>query len=202
MPCPVLGASEQYNLCFKSKSVLLDRSPARKTCVSTLVRVNLTSKFQWLSIVKVLFFTPWKSKKGVCDQGSSSPRNPGNLYLTAITHEHGAAYGGGFYGPALKVAYFHFIHMPLARSQWCGHPCGEGWEMWSTMPCSSVGKQSACSAGDPGLIPGLGRSPGERKGYPLQYSCGECHGQRSVAGYSPWDCRVGRDCEINFHFHC
>ena len=66
----------------------------------------------------------------------------------------------------------------------------------------SVGKQSACSAGDPGLIPGLGRSPGERKGYPLQYACGECHGQRSVAGYSPWDCRVGRDCEINFHFHC
>ena len=35
----------------------------------------------------------------------------------------------------------------------------------------SVGKQSACNAGDPGLIPGLGKSPGERKGYPLQYSC-------------------------------
>ena len=36
-------------------------------------------------------------------------------------------------------------------------------------PDSSVGKESACSAGDPGLIPGLGRSPGEGKGYPLQY---------------------------------
>ena len=35
---------------------------------------------------------------------------------------------------------------------------------------SSVGKESACSAGDPGAIPGLGRSPGEGKGYPLQYS--------------------------------
>ena len=33
------------------------------------------------------------------------------------------------------------------------------------------GKDSACNVGDPGLIPGLGRSPGERKGYPLQYSC-------------------------------
>ena len=32
-------------------------------------------------------------------------------------------------------------------------------------------KESACSAGDWGLIPGPGRSPGERKGYPLQYSC-------------------------------
>ena len=35
---------------------------------------------------------------------------------------------------------------------------------------SSVGKESACNAGDPSLIPGLGRSPGEGKGYPLQYS--------------------------------
>ena len=35
---------------------------------------------------------------------------------------------------------------------------------------SSVGKESACNAGDPCLIPGLGRSPGEEKGYPLQYS--------------------------------
>ena len=34
----------------------------------------------------------------------------------------------------------------------------------------SVGKESPCNAGDLGLIPGLGRSPGERKGYPLQYS--------------------------------
>ena len=35
---------------------------------------------------------------------------------------------------------------------------------------SSVGKQSACNAGDPGSIPGLGRSSEEGKGYPLQYS--------------------------------
>ena len=37
-------------------------------------------------------------------------------------------------------------------------------------PDSSVGKESTCSAGDLGSIPGLGRSPGEGKGYPLQYS--------------------------------
>ena len=37
-------------------------------------------------------------------------------------------------------------------------------------PHSSVGKESACNAGDPSSIPGLGRSPGEGKGYPLQYS--------------------------------
>ena len=36
--------------------------------------------------------------------------------------------------------------------------------------CGSAGKESACNAGDLGSIPGLGRSPGEEKGYPLQYS--------------------------------
>ena len=37
-------------------------------------------------------------------------------------------------------------------------------------PCGSAGKESACNAGDLVSIPGLGRSPGEGKGYPLQYS--------------------------------
>jgi len=46
---------------------------------------------------------------------------------------------------------------------------------WSTFfkkgfPGGSAGKESACTVGDLGLIPGLGRSPGEGKGYPLQYS--------------------------------
>ena len=39
------------------------------------------------------------------------------------------------------------------------------------LPPSSVGKESTCNAGDPGLIPGLGRSPGKGNGNPLQYSC-------------------------------
>ena len=38
-------------------------------------------------------------------------------------------------------------------------------------PFSSVSKESACSAGDPGSNPGLGRSPGEGNGNPLQYPC-------------------------------
>ena len=37
-------------------------------------------------------------------------------------------------------------------------------------PGGSAGKESTCSAGDLGLIPGLGRAPGEGKGFPLQYS--------------------------------
>ena len=37
-------------------------------------------------------------------------------------------------------------------------------------PCGSAGKESACNVGDLGSIPRLGKSPGEGKGYPLQYS--------------------------------
>ena len=38
-------------------------------------------------------------------------------------------------------------------------------------PCGSDSKESTCNAGDPGLVPGSGRSFRERNGYPLQYSC-------------------------------
>ena len=48
---------------------------------------------------------------------------------------------------------------------------------------SSVGKESACNAGDPGWIPGLGGFPEEGKGYPLFWP-GEFHGL-----YSPWGCK-------------
>ena len=58
--------------------------------------------------------------------------------------------------------------------------------IWDS-PCRSVGKESACNAGDLGSVPRLGRSTGEGNGNPLQYSCLENpHGQRSLAGYSPW----------------
>ena len=53
-------------------------------------------------------------------------------------------------------------------------------------PGGSEGIESVCNVGDLGSIPGLGRSPGGH-GNPLQYSCLENpHGQRSLAGYSPW----------------
>ena len=55
------------------------------------------------------------------------------------------------------------------------------------LPCGSVVKNLPASAGDVGWIPGWGRSPGEGKGNPLQYSCLEkSHGQRSLAGYNLW----------------
>ena len=54
-------------------------------------------------------------------------------------------------------------------------------------PRSSVGKESACSTGDLGSIPGLGRSPGRGQGNLHQQSCLENpHEQRSLAGYGAW----------------
>ena len=54
----------------------------------------------------------------------------------------------------------------------------------------SDSKESACNAGDLGLIPGLGRLPGGGHDNPLQYSCLENpRGQRSQTGYSPRGCK-------------
>ena len=49
-------------------------------------------------------------------------------------------------------------------------------------PCSSVGKESVYNVGDLGSVLGLGRSPGEGKGFPLQYS----GLKNSINVYSPW----------------
>ena len=77
------------------------------------------------------------------------------------------------------------LALPFPASSWQQHTCRvAGQEQADTLsasallscsregfPRSSVGKETAGNAGDPGLIPGLGRSPGEGNGSPLQYSC-------------------------------
>ena len=66
-------------------------------------------------------------------------------------------------------------------------------------PGGSNCKESACNAGELGLILGselwVGSCPGERNGNPLQYSCLENPMDRGAwwATYCPWDCRVGPD---------
>ena len=54
-------------------------------------------------------------------------------------------------------------------------------------PGGSDGKESACNAGDSGLTPRSGRSPGERNGYP--FLPGESHGQKSLVSPSPLSCK-------------
>ena len=64
------------------------------------------------------------------------------------------------------------------------------------LPCSSVGRESACNVGDLGSIPGLGRSPGEGKRYPLQYSGLENSMDCIVHGIEKSQTRLN-----DFHFH-
>ena len=63
-------------------------------------------------------------------------------------------------------------------------------------PCGSAGKESVCNAGDLRLIPGLGRSPGEGKGYPLQYSRLEISMNYIVIGVTKSWTQLS-----DFHFH-
>ena len=57
-------------------------------------------------------------------------------------------------------------------------------------PCGSDDKESAFNAGDAGSTPESGRSPWRREWQPtLVFLPGEFHGQRSLVGYSPWDCK-------------
>ena len=61
--------------------------------------------------------------------------------------------------------------------------------VYKDFPGGSDGKESACSTGDLGLIPGLERSPGGGHGNPLHYSClKNPHGQKGL-GYSSWGCK-------------
>ena len=61
-------------------------------------------------------------------------------------------------------------------------------------PGGSAGKESACNVGNLGLIPGLGRSPGEGNSCPLQYT-----GLENPMDCSLWGCKVS-DTTVNFHF--
>ena len=64
--------------------------------------------------------------------------------------------------------------------------------------CGSAGKESACNAGDWGSIPGLGRSPGEGKGYSFQYSNLEESMDCIVHGVTKSQTGLS---DFHFHFH-
>ena len=87
------------------------------------------------------------------------------------------------------------------NSMLCGHLNEK--EIQTRASLVAQTKESACSAGDLGSILGLGRSPGGRHGNPLQYSCLENpHGQKSLAGYSPWGHKESDTTEqLNTHVH-
>ena len=79
-----------------------------------------------------------------------------------------------------KKKKYIYIYIYMHIHIYLDFPCGSA----SGLPCGSAGKESVCNAGDLGLIPGLGRSPGEGKRYPLQCSGLENSMDYTVLGVS------------------
>ena len=116
----------------------------------------------------------------------------------------------------LSAVHFLHLHLPLGssskvvdrkRSVDSPHGFGtkvplvreEGFPSFLVLlgfPCGSAGKESACNVEDLGLIPGLGRSPGDGNGYPLQH-----YGLENSMDYFMGSQRVGHDRVTFTHFN-
>ena len=83
------------------------------------------------------------------------------------------------------------VNFPMKCGIWNQHDVVKKKKVdFGGFPGGLDGKETIYNAGDPGSIPGLGGSPGEGNGNPLQYPCRENpHGQTSLVGYSPWGCK-------------
>ena len=120
----------------------------------------------WVSCIAGRFFTVWTTKKII------------KLSINTISHII----------ISIELASWWLVGPLILKNNICiflanlrGFPSG-----W-------VGKESACNAGDMGSIPGLGWSPGwEWQPTPV-FLPGKFHGQRSLASYSPWDCKESTD---------
>ena len=87
----------------------------------------------------------------------------------------------------MESSYFHISNKSEVKWRFEKTGFEEGLSKELGFPGGSVEKNLPASTGDTGLISGLEKSPGAGNGNPLQYSClGRSHGQRSLAGYSPW----------------
>ena len=125
---------------------------------------------------------------------SGSPRGEGATGATALAAGEGPRVES-HWGPALVMLAHERCRRMEEGAELCEKPCFEqdtGDVCWaagcakvgpgdhSESPGGSDGKTSAYNAGDLGSIPGLGRSPGEGNGNPLQYSCLENHMDRGA----------------------
>ena len=105
-----------------------------------------------------------------------------NKWLVSRLQEGFIAYTK-FYFTSVHVAANGIILFFFFIAEWLHH----GFPWWPG------GKECICQAGDMGLIPGSGRTPGEGNGSPLQYYCLGNPMESSLEGYSPWGWKtVGR----------
>ena len=105
------------------------------------------------------------------------------IYIYTHTHTHTHTHGGSV-GEDSWVGEIPWRRDRLLTQVFLG------------FPCDSAGKESTCSVGDLGLIPGLVRSPGEGNGNPLQYAGLENSMEGIVHGVAKGQIQLG-----DFHFH-
>ena len=127
------------------------------------------------------------------------------IYLLGLQHthfgEHDSVYNIGSHAflrrhySAFRFSSFFFFFFSLCSSERIisiGHSTPLSAMLMLGLPCWLRWKESTCNAGYLTSIPGLERSPGGGHCNSFQHSCLENpHGQRSLAGYSPWGRRVG-----------
>ena len=100
--------------------------------------------------------------------------------------------------------YLNSLFFPHYYRKFCGVRFKSNSESvnYYVFPGGSDGKESACNAGDQGLIPNSGRSPGEENGNPQQYSCLENPMDRGAwPGYGPWGLKESDMTEAAEHTH-
>ena len=144
---------------FKSTSIMI---------LKTVPCYLVASRECWADITDEL---------GVSEPGSGLFSNRKTFYAPAPTNPSNTV-NAQVAPPGLQVSNLR-VHLKVKNSQ---IPTHFGLRRWL-----SDGKESSSNAGDPGSIPGLGRSPGEGNGYPLQYSCLENPMDRGAwRATSPW----------------
>ena len=108
------------------------------------------------------------------------------------SHQQVAYLTGTFSGPPVTAC----GHSKTSETQYRDHNDFTHTFAYPGFPSGSAGKESTCNVGDLGSIPGLGRSPGEGKGYPLQYCSLENSMDCTVHGVAKSQTQLN-----GFHFH-
>ena len=135
----------------------------------------MTSVFSWQNSISL-----WPAS--FCTPRPNLTITPGVSWLPTFA----------FQSPIMKRTFF-FLGVSSRRS------CRSSWCQISgckSFPCGSVLNNAPANAGDAGLILGLGIFPWSRNWQPTPvFLLGKFHGQRSLAGYSPWGCRESNTTE-------
>ena len=130
-----------------------------------LIRPDLTPTIAWISIQ-----TCWCTLQFVASANVQPARvtlpfpKPSVMRIFALTQGFPHSSAGKESACSAGDSFDSWVRKICWRSNRLPTP------IFLNLPCNSAGKEPACNAGDLGLIPGLGRSPGERTSYPLQYS--------------------------------